>query len=524
MTRLWTLTALGLLLGLPGSGVADSNPDVAVGLWEDKTEDTIGETGEWSNKVELADLNGDGKVDILFANGGNYDEPGDPEYTRIFLNQGAGQPFKEVTETIFGEDKFITRAVKVRDVNADGHPDMLLATTYQSQSRLYLGDGRGGFKDATATHLPELKASFGDADFADVDGDGDLDLLLADWGPGNPMENEGGPARLWLNDGQGKFTDVTGQQMPAVKIKFSWELDAVDVDNDYDLDLMISSKMSKGSFLFENDGRGNFKDVTEGRLPQYENNYDFEAMDLNNDGYLDVLTINDGEHVNTDDPYARRNHVFFNDGKGGFLNVTRRVLDERDNPGVDDNLSVFLDFDSDGDADALVGSLSGLDRLLINDGNGHFRLSDNLFNTFTGHPTHGTLGMAVADLNGDHKLDVVESQGEVEGNIDERVYFGKNIAPDTAAPKICLVEKVELKPGETVKVRARVHDNKSPTMPHDWQSVSLNWQGGGQRGEVPMKWYGEYLWRAEAKVSGKDWRYQVCATDAAGNRACSLMQ
>ena len=67
----------------------------AAPLWTDVTDETIGATAEWSNKVELADLNGDGRVDILFANGGNYNEPGAPEPNRIFLNQGAGKPFRE---------------------------------------------------------------------------------------------------------------------------------------------------------------------------------------------------------------------------------------------------------------------------------------------------------------------------------------------------------------------------------------------------------------------------------------------
>ncbi|HUS67679.1 MAG TPA: hypothetical protein VMZ28_24255, partial [Kofleriaceae bacterium] len=66
-------------------------------LWQDDTADTIGVTGEWSNKVELADLNDDGRVDLLFANGGNYHEAAPPQPTRIFLNQGPGNAFTEAT-------------------------------------------------------------------------------------------------------------------------------------------------------------------------------------------------------------------------------------------------------------------------------------------------------------------------------------------------------------------------------------------------------------------------------------------
>jgi hypothetical protein len=99
-------------------------------------------------------------------------------------------------------------------------------------------------------------------------------------------------------------------------------------------------------------------------------------------------------------------------------------------------------------------------------------------NSFTGDATHGTLGTAVADLNGDGKLDVVQSQGEVSGFWTERVFFGKHIKRDAAPPAVALVEPVR-GGSDPVTVHARVHDNKSPTSPHDWQSVVLRWTADG---------------------------------------------
>ena len=193
-----------------------------VGLWEDATKTTIGETAEYTNSVELADINGDGMIDILFANGGDYEAPGKPEFSRVFLNQGAGKMFKEVTKDVFGPEPMVAvRAIRVADVNADGHADIIVASSYQTQSRLYLGDGKGTFTDVTATQLPQFKASIGDAKFADADGDGDLDLILADWGPGSPMQNDGGRTMLWLNEGKGRFADATAERMPDVAVRFS---------------------------------------------------------------------------------------------------------------------------------------------------------------------------------------------------------------------------------------------------------------------------------------------------------------
>ena len=65
--------------------------------WEDATMATIGVTAEWSNKVELADIDGDGRVDILFANGAGYSAPEAPKMNRAFLNQGPVTPFLDTT-------------------------------------------------------------------------------------------------------------------------------------------------------------------------------------------------------------------------------------------------------------------------------------------------------------------------------------------------------------------------------------------------------------------------------------------
>ena len=483
------------------------------GLWEDGTKTTIGTTkGEtWTNKVELADANADGLVDVLFANGGDYDYPGEPAFSQVFLNRGSGQMFEGATRQVFGSTRMLARVIKVGDVNADGSPDILVGTTFQTQSQLFFGDGSGNFTNVTKTHLPQIKASIGDLEFGDADGDGDLDVVLADWGAGSPMENEGGRTMLWLNDGTGHFTNATGARMPDALVRFSWELEFVDVDNDYDLDILVSCKVCEGSFLFENDGSGAFTDVTQQKLPQFTNNYDFEAMDVNGDDHLDLVTMNDGPQL--------QEHIFLNDRRGGFNDATDRLWQGSENAGFDDNMTAFLDFDSDGDADLLIGSLDGPDRLLLNDGSGKLRLVNRTQSILADTP--GTLAIAVADLNGDRKLDAVEAQGE--GAWPEKVYLGKNIPADTAPPVITRVEKVGSSGADQpLQVRARVHDNKSPTKPHDWRSVVLRWTADGRTRETPMQWYGEYLWRGTIdEPPAGEFGCKVCATDAAGNEACA---
>jgi len=236
-------------------------------LWADVTAETIGETAQWTNKVEIADVDGDGRPDLLFANGGKYSEAGAPEPNLVFINRGPGRRFDNRTEAVFGPAPDLARVIKARDFSGDGIVDVVVGTTFQTRSRLYLGTGGGGFREVTATHLPGMPLSVGDLEPGDIDGDGDLDLVLADWGPGNNMTNAGGRTRLWLNDGAGHFTDATDERMPAASIRFSWDLEFVDVDNDADLDIVVSCKRCGGGSLYRNDGSGTFAADPRG-LPQ----------------------------------------------------------------------------------------------------------------------------------------------------------------------------------------------------------------------------------------------------------------
>jgi hypothetical protein len=230
---------------------------------------------------------------------------------------------------------------------------------------------------------------------------------------------------------------------------------------------------------------------------------------------LDVVTINDGQG-------ERRfsEHLFTGDGVGGFVDATAARWPVADNPRFDDNMIAFLDVDSDGDADFLIGSLDGPDRLLVNDGRGHFQAAAGVF---AGDPTNGTLGIALADLDGDHRLDVVHAQGEVATASADKVFFGKAIAKDTAAPHLgALAVTAPASPGQPCAVRVRVHDRKSPCMPHDWQRVVVRWSQDGEDHLVPLVWYGEFLWCAKFPLpKAGAVALVVEAVDAAGNGATS---
>lgn len=478
-------------------------------LWEDQSEKYLPKTEEWTNRVEIADINGDNLVDLIFANGGDYSEPGALEASRIFINQGPEKQFLEVTDSVFGISKFYARVIKIRDLNEDGFPDIFIGTTFQNQSELYLGSGKGGFERVTETHLPALLASVGDVEFGDVDNDGDLDITFSDWGAGSNMTNSGGLTRLWLNDGKANFTDVTAAQMPEILIQFSWDLEFFDFDNDFDLDIAVSCKMCGTSRIYVNDGLGKFTNMR--LVPAYANNYEFEPMDVNKDGFLDLITVNDG-HIIDQKSWSRIEHIFLNDSAKGFIDATMELWPLSENIGEDDNNVVFLDFDSDGDPDFLLSSLTGEDRLLVNDGYGKFALRQSIM---SGEPTPHTLSLMLSDINGDRKIDLIMGQGEGEKVIEERIFIGTGIATDTAAPKISHSQIIEEGNG-VYEIKARIHDNKSPNMPQDWNSVEVI--SGGVA--IPMKWYGENLWKCTLKSENESRKWEICATDAAGNKGC----
>src|SRR5262249_39069862 len=135
----------------------------------------------------------------------------------------------------------------------------LLVLFADQPARLYRNDGNGDFTDVTAASLPSSAASSSAAALVDVDGDGDLDLLLA-----------GQPNRLLLNNGAGVFTDVTATNLPSFSGTNSTSSIAfADVDGDADQDLCVGSIGVLGPpvRLFRNNGAGVFTDVTAASLP-----------------------------------------------------------------------------------------------------------------------------------------------------------------------------------------------------------------------------------------------------------------
>jgi hypothetical protein len=135
-----------------------------------------------------------------------------------------------------------------------------------------------------------------------------------------------------------------------------------------------------------------------------------------------------------------------------------------------------------------------------------------------GDSTPHTLSIALGDINNDKKLDIIMAQGEGEKEIEERIFLGNKIKPDTAPPIISHQQTFTNKESNTSVIKARIHDNKSPNMPQDWRSIEVI--PNEKSNPIPMSWYGENLWKVELSNATLMHGAKICATDYCGNKQC----
>src|SRR5579862_4825733 len=123
---------------------------------------------------------------------------------------------------------------------------------------------------------------------ADVDGDGLYDIYFV---------NQLGGNELWKNLGNGKFENITESAGVGLKDRVSVGASFADIDNTGHQDLFVTT-VNQGNVLFENDGRGNFKDITkEAGLDLVAHSSGAMFFDYDNDGLLDLLVCNVGRYT-----------------------------------------------------------------------------------------------------------------------------------------------------------------------------------------------------------------------------------
>ncbi|MEM9926259.1 MAG: CRTAC homolog protein [Cyanobacteria bacterium P01_D01_bin.50] len=395
--------------------------------------------------VAILDYDNDSDLDIYVTNG-----PGAANslYSNQ-LNETGEFRFVDVAEqagvTATDQD---SSGVSIGDIDNDGDHDLLVLGTGEP-NRMFENQGDGTFIDITnSSGIGGGNNHSSSASMGDVNGDGLLDIFVA-----NTFNLDDQQAifiepfglnqknQLFLNTGNNEFIDVSSSSgiqnlsgfaegTPDNPATITWASSMVDYDLDGDLDIIhgddqggIATEEFGGVdrgfiHILQNDGNGNFTDVTElanMNIPGAWMGLSFG--DINADGNLDIFGSNFGDHgVATFDllTYEGSSRWFLGQDDGTFID-----------PGLGDLVSTpfgwgnsMTDYDNDGDSDIVFyGGLelpADVDAtnpgvILNNDGDGNFTFDANALATSVNHTLRSDKGVAVGDLNKDGFVDIVSA-------------------------------------------------------------------------------------------------------------------
>lgn len=403
------------------------------------------------------DYDRDGWLDLVATGGGGFgDGPvltGEPTtlWRSVPAAEGGGRHFDDVA-TAAGLDTLplYTHGVAVGDYDNDGFPDLVVTGYGPAQLWRNLGDGSfAPVSDWPAAADSRWSSSAG---WADLDGDGDLDLYLAryvDWSFDHdpfcgrsqaqrdicpPREFEGLPDSIYRNEGDGRFVEVSREAGLRTDGKGLGVLLA-DLNLDGHVDIYVGNDTTD-NFLYINDGAGTFTEqglvagvaLDDQGVPN--GSMGIDLCDFNRDGRPDLWVAN----------YERESFALYrNEGRGQFLHVSRRH-------GITALGGLFVgfgtactDLDFDGLVDIVVANghvikfpdaspRRQLPLLLSFDGD-RFRRAAAPAGTFFGEPQEGR-GLATGDYDGDGDLDLAISR------LNEPVAVLENRMPRAGVPLV----------------------------------------------------------------------------------------
>jgi autotransporter-associated beta strand protein len=320
--------------------------------------------GPLSIAVAAADLNGDGRADLVTA---NYNGSGS---LSVFLNNGNGT-FKGARSYSTGS---YSAAVTVADVNGDGHPDLISANGGSGTVSVLAGNGDGTFKAAVNFAAGPRPSSVAVADF---NGDGRPDLVVAN-------SVSAGSVSVLLGNGNGSF------QLPQTVGAGSYAIAAIpaDLNGDGSPDLAVVNFGANNVSAFVNNCAPSFSFTNHGALTVGSFPASVVAADLNGDGRQDVVVANYNNGTVS---------AFLGQGNGSFQASLNSLA------GANPTALAVADVNGDGRPDLIVANSlgAGTVSVLLGNGNGTF-----------GMPQPFAVGVypaavAVADVNGDGRQDLV---------------------------------------------------------------------------------------------------------------------
>lgn len=248
--------------------------------------------------VAVGDINNDGLADIFFtANQGD---------NKLYLNKG-GMRFEDATAGagFKSEGKWYT-GVTMADINGDGWLDIYVCNSgklgMNKPNDLYVNQRNGTFvEEAEKYGLADIGLST-HASFFDYDHDGDLDCFVLNNSP-RSIESFGynknmrsirdtlNGDRFYQND-NGRFKDVSEKAgIYGSEIGFGLGVTVGDLNNDGWEDMYISNDFFERDYLYINNGNGTFKEVINDAIGHIsQGSMGSDMADINNDGYLDIFT------------------------------------------------------------------------------------------------------------------------------------------------------------------------------------------------------------------------------------------
>jgi hypothetical protein len=394
-----------------------------VRLWVEYTDqlaaaDTIfqAQSGPPANRhVSWGDYDNDGWDDLLLDGPELWRNDGNGSFIDVTTTSGLGAV--SGTGGVWG------------DYDNDGCLDLFVYRQSMSQpDSLMRSNCDGTFSDATATAAIVDNQSYNDcgdpanvtsptaaAAWADIDADGFLDLYLANYSCG--ANGTYYVDTVFMNDGDGTFTEVSAQNGFASKATASRGVAPIDYDADGDVDIFVNNYRLQANLFFDNDGDGS---VTEraldvglaGQLAGL--NYFGHTIgsawgDLDNDGDFDAI------HANLAHPrffdFSDKTQVLLNDGSGNFDDISGAWLEPASDAGLrfqeTHSVPVLADFDNDGALDLAVTCVyqGRPSDFYWGQGDGTFRLDSY----HAGITTEDGWGVAAADYDHDGDVDLFAS-------------------------------------------------------------------------------------------------------------------
>ncbi|PYJ02749.1 MAG: hypothetical protein DME25_15380, partial [Verrucomicrobia bacterium] len=248
-----------------------------------------------ATEMAIGDLNGDGRPDVVTADHDRYS-------VAVYLGDGRGGFAPAPGSPVWpkrGEHPH-THGLLLADLNNDGKLDLVTANNADGDVAVMLGDGHGGFNSAKASVFPCGRSPYPLA-AADVNGDGNLDLLVPNSQPGLRTMT------VLLGNGQGQFAAAPGSPVKTGNDDVYF-VTVADINGDGKLDALLSNNHNDHATILLGEGNGRF--AFSPPLRMGNRGWHLAVLDFDKDGKPDLIAVTESSV-----------RIFFGDGHGGFSGV-----------------------------------------------------------------------------------------------------------------------------------------------------------------------------------------------------------